>query len=401
MTLLQNLHRLRSKRTTTMKRPGRNTRPKLNSSLVLVTILTIYFLNLLFSTILTDRSLSSNRDVDPKATKWKEEEEKEVPKIIHFIVLGDGPLEHLLEMVKFNSKIAEEKEFNVRLWKDEDAEKLVESNEYKFPGLKQSWKYIKETEGAEKGARRADFIRTLVMWAHGGVYLDGDFIACSSLDFLVDTPGVVSFPFMAPQTHQVNGCVMSSPPHHRLFELALENFIDRGETIVSEDNLNAAGPHAMANITDEYFKEIGVKLDPIFFVGDKSMPFEAEPIEGVIDIDNGAKKSFWHATVADIRFRGIMRHKHLYHIGFRSWQGEEYKMKSKCLDNPNLIGPYLEKFCSQDLNRIGGPHFENCGSEEEFPERIVTQGSFGENFSWFSSLQLLDRVEKMYREIFK
>lgn len=347
------------------KRSNRNKKAQQNSKVILILFLAVFNLASFFPSIFTVRFLTSNRDVDPKAHKWKDDKDKkEVPRIIHFMVMGDGPPQHLVEMVKFNTKIAKENNFDVRSWTDDDAEKLVESNEYKFPGLKQSWENIKETEGDEKGARRADFMRTLVMWTEGGVHLDADFIACGSLDFLVDAPGVVSFPHMAPQSHQVNGCVMSAPPNHRLFELALENFIERGKGIIPLDNLNAAGPHAMANITDEYFKEIGVKLDPIFFVGDKLMPFEAEPIEGVIDIDNGGKKSFWHATVADIRFRGVMRRKFLYHIGFRSWQGDEDKMKSKCLDNPELLAPYLEQFCSQDLKRIGGPHFENCGNEE-------------------------------------
>jgi len=312
--------------------------------------------------VITRRILSVYQDKTPIAHKWKDDRRLvDVPRLVHFMLLGDSLPEPLIEIVKFSSKSAEKNGFNTRVWKDEDADKLVESHEYKFPGLKQSWEYVKADETTQKGAKRADFLRTLVMWAVGGVHIDADYVVCDSLEFLVDAPGVISFPAMPAPTHEVNGCAMSAPPHHRLFEIALETFIDQGASITTAHNLEAAGPHIMANITDQYFKEIGVELDPIY-VGDKSMPFEAEPVEGVIEIIEDSAEGFWKATVADIRFRGDTTHYDLYHLATRSWQGEKNKMKATCLEHPELISPFLEKFCSnKQLNTWKVPFETECG----------------------------------------
>lgn len=201
------------------------------------------------------------------------------------------------------------------------------------------------------------------MWAMGGVHLDADFIPCKDLDFMVDIPGVISFPVMPNFTHEVNGNAMSAPPHHRLFEHALETIIDIGPEITNLNNLQAAGPGIMARITDEYFEEIGVKLGPIH-KGDSIMPFDADPVEGVIEINEDRQKDFWHAIVADIRFRGDTRNQYLYHLAARSWQGGN-QMKSACFENPKLIGPFLEQFCSKDLTKEDDPHFErDCGHND-------------------------------------
>ena len=203
-------------------------------------------------------------------------------------------------------------------------------------------------------------VRILVMWAIGGVNIDADFIACSSLDFMVDEPGVVSFPYMPSNTHEVNGAAMSSPPHHRLFGLALETIIGLGDNIRSFNNLRAAGPGIMAEIVDNYFKEIGLSIGSIFNGDNKTIT--AEPVEGVITID---KANYWEAKVADIRFRGDTAAKNLYHLGTRSWiNGLE--MKSTCFDHPELIIPYFEGVCARDQSKITnarGPNFEKeCGA---------------------------------------
>lgn len=309
----------------------------------------------------TGRILSVHEDKTPIAHKWKDGRKLvDVPKLIHFMLLGENPHQHLDEMVKFNTKKAEEMGFTVIVWKDEDAEKLVEAHEYKFPGLKQSWEYVKADDTAGKYAKEADFIRNLVMWAIGGVHLDADFVICDNIDFLLDEPGVLSFPVMPPNTHEVNGCAMSAPPHHRLFEIALDTFINEGKEITWRNNLIAAGPMIMSNITDKYFKEVGVELDSIF-EGNKSMPFEADPLEGVITINNDGPKDSWKATVADIRFRYETTEKDLYHVGFRSWQNGN-AMRSPCFDQPELIIPYLEGFCGQDLSNNWLLEFEkDCG----------------------------------------
>eukprot|EP00560_Eucampia_antarctica_P008108 CAMPEP_0197824976 /NCGR_PEP_ID=MMETSP1437-20131217/2142_1 /TAXON_ID=49252 ORGANISM="Eucampia antarctica, Strain CCMP1452" /NCGR_SAMPLE_ID=MMETSP1437 /ASSEMBLY_ACC=CAM_ASM_001096 /LENGTH=281 /DNA_ID=CAMNT_0043424801 /DNA_START=417 /DNA_END=1262 /DNA_ORIENTATION=- len=259
-------------------------------------------------------------------------------------------------MVRFSTKVQEENGFKVIAWRDEDANKLVAAHNYKFPGLNQIWEDIQADQTLQKGAKRADFIRILAMWAIGGVHLDADFITCRSLDFMIDTPGAVSFPVMPDWTNEVNGCLMSAPPHHRLFELALETIVDFGSRITNMHNLEAAGPHIMAKITDQYFKEIGVEVGSIF-EGETYPLLTAESVEGVIDVSTG----YWRVTIADIRFRGDTGNNLMYHVGVRSWQAGR-EMQATCIEHPHLIFPFLEEYCSKDLTYEDNPHFErDCG----------------------------------------
>lgn len=295
------------------------------------------------------------------ATKWKDRNEViAVPNIIHVMILGENPPQHFIEMAKFNANLAKQNGFEFVVWKDADANTLVKSQERRFPGIQKAWQNIQDYPSNNTGARKADFMRIVVMWAIGGVNIDADFITCSSLDFMVDEPGVVSFPYMPRNIHEVDGAVMSSPPHHRLFGLALETIIGFGDSIRSFNNLRAAGPGIMAEIVDNYFTEKGFSIESVFNEDDKT--FTAEPVEGVITTYTA---DYWEAEVVDIRFRGNTAAKNLYHIGTRSWiNGLE--MKSKCFEHPELIIPYFEGVCARDQSKITnarGPNFEQeCGA---------------------------------------
>lgn len=316
------------------------------------------------------RTLGALRDKKPVAHIWKDDRRPvSVPKLLHFMILGDNPPESLIEMVNFSAKLEEKNGFIVKAWRDEDAEKLVEAHDYKFPGLKETWEYIKADQTLQKGAKRADFIRILAMWSMGGVHLDADFIPCKGLDFMIDTPGVVSFPVMPDRTNEVNGCLMSSPPHHRLFELALETIIEFGPKITHMHNLEAAGPHVMAKITDTYFKEIGIEVDPIF-EGESTAMDTVKPIEGVVNVD---KEGYWRVTIGDIRFKGDTRDKFMYHLGARTWAAGR-ELQAPCIEHPELIAPFLEEYCSRDLKYQDDPHFaRDCGKEIQAKEPTDTK----------------------------
>merc|ERR1712043_151183 len=122
--------------------------------------------------------------------------------------------------------------------------------------LSQIWEWFKVFKALNgSGARMADLMRVLVMYFYGGVHLDADSIPCGGLEHMVDQPGVVSFPYhLDSDLDQVNGNMVSAPPRHRLFGVALESFIARGEKMKWMNNLSAAGPVAFAIATDAYFK---------------------------------------------------------------------------------------------------------------------------------------------------
>jgi len=295
------------------------------------------------------------------------QEPAQVPKILHFIILGDAPHEHMLKFVEFNTKVAIDHGFKVILWRDDDAEKLVQRHDTTFNGrLSQSWEYVKLDRSKAKYARMADFTRVLILYAMGGVYLDADFIMCDGVDFMADTPGVVSFPFktITRNSREIMNSIMAAPSHHRLFELALENFIAEGPAIGSKVVLDAVGPRMISKITDQYFKEVGVDLASI---SDGYSPFSAQPVDGVIDVKSD---DFWEAKVADVRFAVNPRRKGLYHVAFRSWFPEK-KLKERqmmmnavlCFEDSELISPFLVTFCRADTRgriRINDKYLSKC-----------------------------------------
>ena len=258
------------------------------------------------------------------------------------MVLGENPPPFMISMVEWSMAKLNEEGFETKLWDDEQAEKLVA--DFGNAELSQAWEYVKTDPKQSRMARMADFLRPFILYVEGGVYLDADMVPCGGLEYMVDEPGMVSFPFKNRGTtdNEVNGAAMSAPPRHRLMGLALETFVQLGPSIGTLHNLEAAGPHIFARIVDTYLAEIGVEIPSIH---DGNSPYELEPLEGVID-DSDA---YWRARVADLRFAFEMGgHPHgTYHIAMRTWQlnRPEETDEPPCHKNTNLIAPWLEEFC--------------------------------------------------------
>lgn len=329
---------------------------KLFSALSILVVCTFNFA----PTLLTGRCLEALRELYPVAKKWKDQKKTvEVPRLIHFLLLGKNPPEHFVKMVQFNTKVAKENGFDVIAWVEEDVDVLVKFHQYKFPGLEKSWKMMTAIEASAGVAIKADFVRDLVMWALGGVYLDADFIACNNVDFMVDAPGVISFPIMPQGTQGISSAAMSAPPHHRLFEILLEKYID----LVDSIDVNMAitigeTQYILAEAADEYFKEIGEEAD---FMDKLVMPSAAEPVTSDTNINEEGTNRNFQVTVADIRLRAEISRHNLYHLNVKSWLlGQE--MKSICFDNPDLLIPFLEETCNSDLTNVNEIDFVNkCG----------------------------------------
>ena len=327
---------------------------KSKSVLVLIISLTLVILSIhsIFSSlILQVRHLRE----DSHASK-DEKSDMKVPKILHSLVLGDSPPQYMIEFTKFSAKIAKAQGFDVMLWRDEDVEKLVDKEEENgFKGLKQTWEYIKSDTRSSRYAKMADFMRTLIMWSIGGVYFDADVISCGSLDFMTNQPGTVSFPGHGIDTREVNGHMMSSPPHHRLMELALETFVNEGPEIATFGNMFAAGPIIFGQITDKYFDEVGIKLPSL----SKNCYRNNEAVEGKIEMNDG----FWDLRIADVRFAQNYKKKALYHIEFRTWLPGR-NVNSACTRKPELIDPYFDSFCALSSNvRKPELFWEQCGKD--------------------------------------
>ena len=300
----------------------------------------------------TGRITTIIRSLRVESYRWKDAkmanvEEPKVPKILHSIVLGHSK-RPMLELVNFTGHMAKLYGFEAMVWTEEFADTLIKAEEEEngFKGLMQTWEYIKQDTSPAKYARMADFLRIVIMWVHGGVYLDADMIVCEDISFMADSPGVVSFPSHPTFTLEVNQSIMSAPPHHRLMGLALEEIISEGPNVLTYKVLYATGPEALARATDRYFKEIGLKLPPL-----KDKPYRESFGE--------KRASFWNLQIGDVRFANSPTQRGLHHAALRSWASDN-AMKSECFRRPELISPYLQSFCELPTGRRHD-FLEGCG----------------------------------------
>jgi hypothetical protein len=288
-----------------------------------------------------------------------------VPKILHFMILGEDPPEYMLEMVRFNEIYVAviDPEFTTKLWRDEDVEKLVKDQN--DPALSQAWEYVKADKRGSRYAKMADFIRPLILYVEGGVYLDADMVPCGGLEFMVNEPGVVNFPFTLPNSNQVNGAASSAPKGHRLMKMAMEYFISKGKAITTDHNLDAAGPAAMAVVTDKYIADLGFDKEfpdttfPKFYDLEGNMYSDLPNATGVVETDHSG-----YAKFADIKYSRGAYNEHLYHLQFGSWKGQSngkgHHDDRVCSKDPKEVIPFLMWFCMPE-NQSGRILFHDCG----------------------------------------
>lgn len=282
-----------------------------------------------------------------------------VPKVLHFMVLGEDPPQYMLEMVRFNRELVEEQdpEFTTKLWRDEDVEKLVHYQD--DPALSQAWEYVKADERPSRYAKMADFIRPLILYVEGGVYLDADMIACDGIDFLLDAPGLVSFPFLLKTHNEVNAAGASAPKRHRLMKMAMESFIAKGPELATLHNLEAAGPRAMGKVTDEYISGLGFGQIFPHFNNETENQYELPEFPEVVDTE----QEYW-TRLADIRYAPDGAPKHIYHMEFGSWKRSTWANgvaeARVCVNEPQKVMPFLHWFC-EPKHRSARLKFNACG----------------------------------------
>lgn len=289
----------------------------------------------------------------------------EIPKKVHFVVMGSEPPAHILNIMDYSRKHLQEihPDYEVKVWRDEDAEQLVQDQN--DARLTKAWEYIKADEQIGRYAKRADFIRTLIMYVEGGVYLDTDMVPCDGIDFMTETPGVVSFPFIPAFHVEVNAAAFSAPQGHRMQRMALESFKAKGEMLKDMDNLRAAGPSAMALVADEYFKTIRIqqqypnefrKLPR--FVYKKNDRYDLPDMPGITDKSH----DYW-TTLADFQYAPEGNSKGLHHMETKTWrhfQLQEDYVEPECAKDPSKIKPWLNYVCSSEHHHEIF-RFESCG----------------------------------------
>jgi len=280
-----------------------------------------------------------------------------IPRIVHFITLGDPPPEYMLAMVITTADRVEREGFEVKIWRDEDAENLVQR--HRDPSVIQAWEYLKVGPEGTKYHRMASFIRPLILFTSGGLLLDADVVPCEGVEFMFDDPGMVSFPFKNPSCadEEVNVGAVSSPPGHRLMEMVLDYFVSLGPDINTLHYLNATGPVAFATATDNYLKEMGVDMPPIH--------------EGFCFFDEIEKIDNWYKVV-DLRFRPpseTSKIDQLYNVMFGSWRNDISTIDNDCVKDPTLVPGFVEWFCKPDIRSEETYAFHHhCGANSHMSE---------------------------------
>jgi len=290
---------------------------------------------------------------DPK-TVVNKRSAQEVPRILHLCLLGNpsAPM-YMHRVAHWVKEKLGDYNFEVWIWDNDKADELFAELGGHFI---QTWHFTQSDQFSTKLARMADFLRLVVVYHFGGVYLDIDMIPCNGLDFMVDTPGVVSFPSLNERAGEVVNCAISAPPRHELLGLALHNIFVKGSE-VANGFLDAAGPYFISTVVDEYLARKGEKFPSI--AKKEAVPFPFDP------------NSLW-TTVSDVRFADSMGRLEtklesaLIHLHFGSWfpDTEEYnKDKSKtCEENYELIPPFLDGVCTAQPMDVFAK-FRDCGRQ--------------------------------------
>jgi len=270
------------------------------------------------------------------------------------MILGDSAPAYMTEMVRVNMDRIRDTGFTPKLWRDDDVEHLVAA--YGDPELSQAWQYVKEDMLSSRLAKRADFLRPLIMYMEGGVYLDTDMVPCVPLDLFIDDPHVVTFPFLYHNSREVNGAAMSSPPGHPLMKKALDAFIELGPDITTLHNLYAAGPVKMALITEDYLRTEGIDIPPVFSDTEYNPYIDAPEVTSHYGI--------W-TQIADIRFThpSVDNNFPVYHLHFGSWIPHwqaHTENENICSEKPELIAGFIEWMCKPDI-RNHAMRYDRCG----------------------------------------
>jgi len=275
----------------------------------------------------------------------------EIPKLVHYMLLGNDAPEYMVEMVNVNMERLRSMGYESKLWRDEDAERLVAK--FNDPLVSQSWEWVKADERGSRLAKLADFLRPLILFMEGGIYLDTDMVPCGPMDYMIDDPEVVSFPHYHADCNQVNGAEMSSRPGHPLMKMAVESFIALGPDITWMHNLDAAGPRKMAKVTDEYLQK-KFDIPPLFSSYDYNAYVDAPEVTMRIND--------WWAQIGDVRFASPV-HRGMpttHHLGAGSWI-KNYSHGGSCSEHPEVTKGFVEWMC-EPHRRHHGIRYEHCAN---------------------------------------
>lgn len=188
-----------------------------------------------------------------------------IPKVIHFIWLG-GNLPD-----KYASIIDDWKQktnFDIHIWNDDDSEKFLKD--------KKSYSIFHRTKSF---GIKSDVLRYELLNALGGVYIDTDFLCCSSsFGLLHDSVSFYAGMLLDKHVQTGNGIIGSSPGHP-IINICINNVDDtRYIDVIScpeTRTLYQSGPWLLTAAILMHIKSVNNNNDLIIFPSQSFHPFPA------------------------------------------------------------------------------------------------------------------------------
>ena len=162
-----------------------------------------------------------------------------IPKIIHYVWVGDSP----------KSKVIEE---CIATWKKKLPDyQIIEWNESNFDMHEN--RYIEQAYRAKKWAFVSDYIRAKAIYEQGGVYLDTDVRVVDNLDSLLDNSAFIGFE----NQDYLSAAIFGAEKGHQFMQDILDYYQDLDFEF--DDQNQMAGVNSLS-VTDIVKKNYGLKL---------------------------------------------------------------------------------------------------------------------------------------------
>lgn len=126
------------------------------------------------------------------------------------------------------------------------------------------------------GASKADFWRYLILYKHGGIYLDIDSIIIKSLDELLELMGEDTKGIITRENNPgiFNNWILLFEPNHLIMKLMIEQCCYNIEHKITNDVVSLTGPILFTNILNKIYKDSSFVLSILSSSSSSSLPNE-------------------------------------------------------------------------------------------------------------------------------
>ena len=197
--------------------------------------------------------------------------EQKIPKILHFVWLGSQVPGRLKKFIA--SWIDKHPDWTYKIWKDDDAQEFGLEN-------------IKAFNANKNFGFKSDLFRYEILYRHGGIYLDCDFLCLDSLDFIHDN---ISFYACFFQNSIVANGLIGSVANHPILHKCIYEF--NKNLVITQPNEDIkiqieSGPAYFTRKIFDYLKTDGDDQDIVIF-----------PTNYFFSFDPTKKNQFWKGNI--------------------------------------------------------------------------------------------------------